>query len=165
MRILSLSTYRFQKGFTLLELLIVLAILAIATAIVGIAVHRGTGGLDLRTFTKEVSATLRYARSHAISEKLTYTFFIWEDKKAYGLYADLPHKDISDATPVIYKPVPEKLQPVFKNQGNYIRIDFFPQGNSTGGTIEIKGQGEESFIILVNRVTGRVKIQKRKNEN
>jgi general secretion pathway protein H len=160
----SLLTVYCPKGFTLIELLVVLIIIATASALVGIALYRGSGNLELKTFTRDISATLRYARSHAISEKKIYTFLLWEDKRAYGLYADLPYGDIEDKIPVIYKPIPEQLQPVFKNRGSSIRIDFFPLGNSTGGVIEIESREGKGFFIKVNKITGRVEITKSPNE-
>lgn len=160
----SLSLGRGCTGFTLIELLVVLIIIATASALVGIALYRGSGNLELKTFTRDISATLRYARSHAISEKKIYTFLLWEDKRAYGLYAELSYGDTEDKIPVIYKSVPEKLQPVFKNREGSIRIAFFPQGNSTGGVIEIESREGKGFFIKVNKITGTVKIKKRPNE-
>jgi len=152
-------------GFTLIELIIVLLIIGIAAALVGIVIHKGAGSLELSTFTKDVSATLRYARSHAIAEKRVYSLIIWKDQEAYGLYNDLSlSKDIEEITPVIYKTIPQTLQIIFDSKTDYLRIDFFPQGTSTGGIIEIKNQKGKTFFIIVNKITGSVKVKKSQNE-
>lgn len=146
-----------EKGLTLIELLLVLLIIGIASTLVGVLVHKGIGNVGLNTFAKEISATLRYARSHAVAEKRTYSFIIWGKDKAYGLYAD--------ASPIIYKRFSlEDLQATLKNSDvEDIRIDFSPQGNSTGGTIEIKSQKGPTWFISVNRVTGKIDVKKIQN--
>jgi general secretion pathway protein H len=55
-------------GFTLIELIVVLAILAVATALVLPSVGRGTESLRLRSEAKRVAALLREARLQAVSQ-------------------------------------------------------------------------------------------------
>lgn len=153
-----------MRGVTLIELIIVLFIIGIASGLVGVLIYRGTSDLELSTFTKDVSATLRYARSHAIAEKKVYSFIMWEDKMAYGLYVDYPEEEVEEPAPLIYKTVPKLLEAIFKSKTDNFRIDFFPQGNSSGGIIEIKNQKGKTFFIIVNKVTGRVEVKKSQNE-
>ncbi|MBI3458503.1 MAG: prepilin-type N-terminal cleavage/methylation domain-containing protein [Candidatus Rokubacteria bacterium] len=56
-------------GFTLLELIVVLAIIAAATALVLPSVGRGTEGLRLRSEAGRVAALLREARLAAVSQR------------------------------------------------------------------------------------------------
>lgn len=150
-----------QGGFTLIELIIVLVIIALASGLVGIFIHRGSDKLELKTVTKYMAATLRRARSRAIAEKKVYSFIIQADKRAYGLYADLPHSgELEDAVPVIYETIPESLQIIFESRNDYFRIDFYPRGNSSGGTVKITNQKGKIFSIKINRITGSVKIKK-----
>ena len=148
-----------RGGFTLVELLIVLAIIGISSAIVGVLIYRGTSNVELRTFTKDVSATLRHARNRAVSEKKIYTFILSEDENAYALYADFPEGGAEDLNPVLSRPIPKTVKPVFKDRIGLNRIDFFPQGNSTGGIIEIANQDKKSFFIVVSKVTGKVEVK------
>ncbi|UCF86698.1 MAG: prepilin-type N-terminal cleavage/methylation domain-containing protein, partial [Nitrospiraceae bacterium] len=78
---------RGDKGFTLIELLIVLTILAIASSVIGVLFHHGSGTLEVKKTTKHIAATLRHARSKAVSEKKVYSFVVLDNKK-YGLYED-----------------------------------------------------------------------------
>ena len=152
-----------REGFTLIELIIVLLIIGIAFGVVGIAVYSGGSFLELNTFVKDVSATLRYARSHAVAEKKIYSFVLWKDNRAFGLYIDFSdgNRDKDEEPPaVIYKDIPPALEAVLKNKSNDFKIDFFPQGNSSGGTIEIRDQKGKTFFIIVNKVTGRVEVKK-----
>lgn len=156
-----------RAGFTLIELIIVLLIIGIAFGVVGIAVHSGGSFFELNTFVKNVSATLGYARSHAVAEKKIYSFVLWKDNRAFGLYIDFSdgNRDKDEEQPaVIYKDIPPALEAVLKNKTDDVKIDFFPQGNSSGGTIEIRDQKGKTFFIIVNKVTGRVEVKRSQNE-
>ncbi len=155
---------RRRRGFTLIELIIVMFIMAIAAGLVGIFIHGGSGKFELKTFTKNMSTTLRHARSRAIAEKKVYSFIMLEDKRAYGLYAGLPHsEDIEEAVTVAYETIPEPLQVMTDSREDYFRINFYPRGNSSGGKIRITNQKGEGFLILINKITGSVKVKKNQN--
>jgi len=147
-----------NNGFTLIELLVVLFIIGIALSLVGVVITQKSGSLELRTTARQILATLRYARSHAISEKRVYSFVLYTDKGIYSLYTVNRGND-GEAVPVISKSVPERIHISFNESGRE-SIDFFPQGNSTGGIIEIKNNRDASFFIIVNRVNGGVSLRK-----
>jgi prepilin-type N-terminal cleavage/methylation domain-containing protein len=151
-----------KPGFTLLELLVVLTIIGISFGLVGILVSRGAGSFELKRFAKNVSVTLRYARNQAVSEKRTFSFVVHEDERAFSLYADGASDGSGEGPePVISKEIPEDLfLKVYKGVEDDQRIDFFSQGNSTGGDIEVKDQKGHSFLIKVNRITGKVEVKK-----
>ncbi len=161
---LQLAAGRFispRAGFTLIELLIVLLIIGLAFGLTGLAIHSGGSFFELNTFSKDVSATLRYARSQAVAEKKIYSFILWKEDRAFGLYTDFSggNKD-EELPPIIYKAIPSTLEVNLKNKTDDFKIDFFPQGNSSGGTIEIKDKKGRAFSIVVSRVTGRVEVKK-----
>ena len=58
-----------QKGFTLLELVVVLVVIALAIAISYPSLSRGTSALHLRSVGRDVLNSLRYARERAITEQ------------------------------------------------------------------------------------------------
>lgn len=147
------------SGFTLIELVIVLIIIGIATGLAGIYIGSSSDNLALRTFTKDVSAILRYARNHAASEKVTYHFIIDIEEKMYRLYADKVVED--KPLVVINKPIPEELEVIVENTGEDVYdIQFFPRGSSSGGIIEVKNEKGGAYLILVNRITGKVEVEK-----
>jgi type II secretion system protein H len=59
-------------GFTLLELIVTLAVLAIAVAVVTPTIGRGTESLRARAEVASFAATLRHAREQAITTQRTY---------------------------------------------------------------------------------------------
>jgi general secretion pathway protein H len=158
-----------SAGFTLIELIIVLVIIGIASGIVGIMIGRGSGGIEIKTVTKEISSVLRYARNHSVSEKRTYCFVINKEDGVVRLYA---HKDETENTneefneeedmlPVLERPLPaDLLISINDDDSEELYMEFFPQGNSSGGTIKLENENGSIFFIDVNRITGRVKVEK-----
>ena len=64
--------HRGRSGFTLLELIVVLVIIGLMSALIAPRLKGPMGRLDLRTAAKNISSALRYARSQAAAEKTTY---------------------------------------------------------------------------------------------
>ena len=60
------------RGFTLLELIVTLMVLAIAAAVVTPAIGRGTQALQARAEVAGFAATLRHARERAINVQRTH---------------------------------------------------------------------------------------------
>jgi len=58
-----------QKGFTLLELLIVLVIIILVLAVSYPSLSRGTAALSLRTTGRDILNTFRYAREKAVTQQ------------------------------------------------------------------------------------------------
>ena len=56
-----------QKGFTLLELLIVLVVIILVLAVSYPSLSRGTAALSLRTTGRDILNTFRYAREKAVT--------------------------------------------------------------------------------------------------
>lgn len=157
-------------GFTLIELVVVLLIFSVALGVVGILINRRSGSLELKTFTKHISATLRYARNRAISEKKTYSFIILKETREYGLYADPSSKTANDNAEendeekyLLRKTIPEQLDIEFESMNEYLKIDFYPRGSSSGGSFDIRNQKGRKLSIIVNKITGMVKIKKLQN--
>ena len=148
-----------SSGFTLIELIIVLIIIGIATGLAGIYIGSSSDNLAIRTFTKDISAVLRYARNHAAAEKRTYHFAVDTEGGSYSLYSDSVKED-SEAAASIDRNIPDGLEVIVDNTDEEIyKIDFLPLGNSSGGLIEVRNE-KAVYIISVAKVTGRVDVER-----
>jgi general secretion pathway protein H len=147
-----------RNGFTLIEVVIVLIIMALAASLIGLAITRSSGS-TLRTLTREMSSTLRYARNHAVSEKKQYCFVINVDDGMYRLYGDKLNED-EEPVPEISKPVPGNIQVTMETMydDNSYLIEFYPFGNTSGGTIELQSESGKTYSIAVNRLSGKVEV-------
>jgi general secretion pathway protein H len=153
-----------SNGFTLIEIIIVLLIIGIAFGTVAVLFHYRGSQVEISTFVKEISATLRFARSRAVSEKKVYSFEISTKDRTYGLYYYETDSETGEEVKnnVVQLTIPDSLFINVKDvPDESISIDFFPLGNSTGATIEVSNQDGKTFFIIVNRVTGKVKVEKK----
>lgn len=163
-RLMSKTIYNSRTGFTLIEIIIIMFIIGLSAGLVTIFVGRDTSNRDLNTFVKDSAVILRYARNHAITEKIKYSFVVSGDQGFYGLYIDRkPDGDVGEAGPVIKKPLPETLDIYFKGSSSDAVIDFYPQGSSSGGSIRVVSRKGKEMFLIINRVTGSVKIAKTLN--
>jgi general secretion pathway protein H len=148
-------------GFTLVELVIVLLLIGIASGLVSIYVGKGSGSLEIKKFSKDLYSVLRYARTRAVSEKQTYRFVINKDDGKYRLYTDSSKADKEEEAPVpvVDKPIPEELQVIMDgSEEDQYNIEFFPRGNTSGGVIEIRNENGTTYFITVNKITGKVQM-------
>ncbi len=137
-------------GFTLIEVLVVLVILALTMAVVVPAISK-TRGESITDVAREVQATLRKARSDAVLTQRTHAVLV--DVKGKRFWQQAHRKD---------KRIPEKITVSVNVASSETRngtagIVFFPDGSSTGGFIRLS-MGESSSKIAVDWLTGRISV-------
>ncbi len=136
-----------NRGFSLLELIVVLLLIGMIYSLVPLAVSDSISSLELKTSTRRIVSALRYTRNRAI-------FY----KKAHILLVDnnnlLIIKQAGKERALYRFKIKGKLEINVKNNSN--KIIFFPLGNSSGGEIEIRDRRGVTWIIRVNPFTGRV---------
>jgi len=148
-----------QRGFTLLELMVVLALILIAAGLI----VPNLGSLDSKSFDAEVRqavAILKYARRIAIVEgaPVTTRFTALDPRqkdfalKREQLMAARKSTDwISDKLALKFRP--EINQP--EEHKDTVEFTFFPQGGSTGGVLDFS-LDQLSAQIRVDPITGRI---------
>ena len=143
------------NGFTLLELMVTLAIVALVVAIALPYLSHPNVRSELQNGAKEISAALRLTRSRAIIEDREATFvvdvangrFQPAGAKAPRALARGVHVALFTATD----------QEVSDTVGT---IRFYPDGSSSGGGVALIDNGQR-FDVLVDWLTGGVSIYER----
>ena len=138
-------------GFTLIEILVVLAILGLSLALVVGYKPPWSSTLGLRGAAAEVAAGLREARSEAILRN-----------RQVSLDLDLARRRFQVGAGRVRQLSPElslALLTVSGEQRNAQTggIRFNPDGSSTGGRISL-GDGRRSIAVGVDWLTGRVSV-------
>lgn len=142
-----------QRGFTVVELLVVITIAVMLLGIVGVRFAAGTPGVELRGATRDISSGLRHVRSLAMVTGQEQVFMMDIDQKTYwiggrdGQLRSLPER-------VELHLFTARQEVIDDNIGG---IRFFPDGSATGGRVTISIEGSE-YEVDVDWITGRVKI-------
>jgi len=141
------STAGNSNGFTLLELLVVLFIIGLATAMVVFSAGRMRDNSVFREEARKIYLTAKHAREAAILERRDVALKIDEEANRYWLDYG------GDKTSEMHT-VPKKYPLSGKN------LYFFPKGNSSGGLIEIKNEKGQKYAIEVDQVLGTSSIKR-----
>lgn len=138
-----------SRGFTLIEVAVVLLVLGLATAVVGPGIGRGAEGLRARAEVAGFSAFLRHAREQAIVRRQTLEVRVDPDDRLLTLTA--PGTDGVRASRRLAAGL--SVQP---DPPSAATVRFLPQGVSSGGRFRIEAAGRRSYVITVDPLTGRV---------
>jgi general secretion pathway protein H len=164
------------EGFTLIELIIVLALLSVITALVAPRLTQSLSRMNIEATARRVASALRLARSLAVSEKVLYLamFDMNADMLTVVSYQQTLEERESQETetdravePRVYMLTDGiHLKKVVALNGEtftsgVFRMAFFPGGGSSGGEVVLGDDEDRHFSVTVDRIAGSVKI----NEN
>jgi general secretion pathway protein H len=135
------------RGYTLIEVVAVLLVLALAAGVVAPSVGRSLDSLRARAGVAGVASFLRAAREQAITKEATYEVVVDGDGHALALRVG----PVVRAT----KPLPAALQ-IQAEGGAPPAITFYPQGRSSGGHLRLVAPGPSVYLVTVDPMTGRV---------
>jgi general secretion pathway protein H len=150
-----------QHGFTLLELLVVLSIIVLATAII-IPNIAATDNNLLIAQVRQTASAFNYARRLAIVEAAPQVATLLQIDPEDPDYPDIKGKILQRAT----VPLMESLDVEISFQADIntepevleiIEMVFYPQGGSTGGILNFTF-GDLKSSIRVDPITGKIKI-------
>jgi len=165
--------YSIPHGFTLIELLVVLVIISIMAAFVGPRIAGSMSNISLRTASKKIAASLRYARSQAISESRTYVALFDLDKNRVVIRGgqtaqEGEEKDESggdqDSRQSKQYELPEDVRLDKAMWGEYegdsglFRIIFLSNGGSSGGELVLSNDRGNRYEVKVDFITGTVRL-------
>ena len=136
---------RRAAGFTLIELIVVLAIVGLALAVLLPELGTGSETVELRAAATEIRAILRTARSGAIADNRDRLFAIDQTGRGYQLDGTFHAFRSGGFTARSLRVEPSA------------RIEFFATGGSSGGRFTIRGPRREQ-VIEVDSLTGQVAL-------
>ena len=139
------------RGFSLMELVVVLAILAIAAAVVAPGVGRTADGVRARAEVGAIAAFLRSAREQAVSRQEPMEVRVDDETHTLVMRdAGRPGEGGVRAARAVSALLRIAADPPAPH------VTFFPHGMSTGARFAIWAPGTRAYVITVDALTGRV---------
>lgn len=139
------------RGFTLIEIIVTLFVLAVALALAVPVVGRTTDTIRTRSEVAGFSALLRHAREKAITTRRTQSVVVdpEEHRVTITAGADETHET---------RAVSPRLTIEAKSSTG-LTVRFAPEGTSSGGEFRL-ASGSTVYRVLIDPITGRVKSQR-----
>lgn len=138
-------------GFSLLELLVVISILALATGVMVANYKQGTPSAELNGAIRELVAEMRELRVKSISESLIFRLHPADDGPGYRVIPGDQVTRLPEGFSIMIASATEH------GNSRPDEIVFFPDGSSNGGICDISSPAG-SAAIHVNWLTGEVSL-------
>jgi prepilin-type N-terminal cleavage/methylation domain-containing protein len=159
-------------GFTLMELLVVLLIVGLFSAILSIRIENLFSGGDLRLATRIIIAEINKRRGKAaythkeqvlgfkVGDNMLYPI---ESESQRAIIPDLITEEEQVALKAIYLPKGVILEDVVivskgKVQGGEARIRFFANGTVDRSLIHLRNEADKVYTLQINPLTGDVRV-------
>jgi general secretion pathway protein H len=142
------------KGFSLIEMLIVLILISLSISLVAPSFSRLSKTIELKGVTQKVSGILRYCRSEAVNKGKDYQVLFDSDMGEVKVQPVVSEEE-EKKEPIQSYPLPKGIH----LRGGH-PIEFYSNGSSNGGTILLESEGHKGYKITVHFLTGMVEVEK-----
>jgi general secretion pathway protein H len=148
---------RTQRGFSLLELIVVLVVLGLLMSLVP-PLLSGVGlTTQMRGAARQLAAGMRSARTVAVTRQQEAVLTVDLAQRSFSVSGNPRQISLPSSESVSIK-LHTALQEVVNEERSAIR--FFPDGSSTGGHVALS-DGKLEYRVNVDWLTGRVNIEER----
>ena len=141
-----------QRGFTLIEMIAVLMLVALVAGAVAFSLGKNMQGVKTRAAVRDLTAAMRYTRGQAIVKHEQRALEIDVEARTY----------LAPGRPLVELPegLDMKLLTAASEQTGDSKglIRFFPDGSSSGGRVTLKRDDHE-WRVEIAWLTGEVRME------
>jgi prepilin-type N-terminal cleavage/methylation domain-containing protein len=153
-----------NQGFTFLELLIVILVIALVLTVSYPSLSKGSASMHLRTTGRDVLNIFRYAREKAVTEQVGMR--ITADREKQRLVVT---DDFGDGPPSYLMPRDVKIVRIVLGgkeiaEGS-MAIRFLPNGSSDGAEVLLKSDAGSFLRIISDPLAGGARMESGEGEN
>ena len=140
-----------SSGFTLLELIVVLILMAAFAAVILPSFTSGLQGLELETSSRDLVTRMRRARSDAIGTQKVLRIILYQPAQAppYYVLTNDYEEEIGR-----YPFAGGTLIEIPPSQSFPMKVSFYPNGRSSGGNFLIANKQGKKLYVMVDPITG-----------
>ncbi|MDO9422764.1 MAG: GspH/FimT family protein [Methylobacter sp.] len=142
-----------QRGFTLLELVVVLFVVVLGFSVIGLNLSSGSDSTEIKAAARDIVSALRYARGQALMTHQEATVAVDLGGNSYTVSGRDKLYKIPETIDITV--VTAQTELVGEGAAN---IRFFADGSSTGGRITLE-RGNVSWKIDINWLTGQIELE------
>lgn len=153
MRTCEIRTCREDAGYSIVELLVVLVVLAASAMIVGPRVSESRDAITVNAAGHRLAAALARTRAGSIADSAPRDFVLDLDKRGFGPDRN---KTLKQLAPGIALTVSGFLS---EPGGRRMRVRFMPDGRATGGAIILR-KSKSAVSVAVDWLTGVVRVRR-----
>ena len=145
------------RGFTLLELIVVLAIAGLVFSLGGPSVRTLAATMEYRDAVRQIVSAAKNARRDAFAQGIPMDLLIDTDRNRYALSADSPSVSADQ-----FAPLPEALDITVvyaaevSPRPGLAAIRFYPAGGSSGGEISVARPSGAGVHLTIDWLLGDV---------
>jgi prepilin-type N-terminal cleavage/methylation domain-containing protein len=153
-----------NQGFTLLELLIVILVVALVLAVSYPSLSKGSASIHLRTTGRDVLNTFRFAREKAVTEQIGMKVTV--DRKNQRLVLA---NDLGDGSRTYAMPSDVKIHRMALGGREILEgspaVRFLPNGSSDAVELLLKSDSGSILRIISDPIPGGARIESGSGEN
>ena len=151
-----MSARHHSAGFTLVELLVVLAMIALLVALARPMYSAAVPGARVRTETLDLAMSLRQSRNRAISSGRIIAIEFDTEKASYTIGSNIVELPANTELLAVRR----GANPAQLANDPVVRLEFHPDGSSTGASVELSNKAA-SWQLDVDWLTGRIRVAQR----
>ncbi|MFZ2312915.1 MAG: GspH/FimT family protein [Methylobacter sp.] len=144
---------KFSKGFTLLELTVVLFVVVLGFSVIGLNLSSGSDSTEIMAAARDIVSALRYAKGQALISHQETTVALDLSDNSYTVSG----RDKLYQIPKTIDVTVVTAQTELTGEGA-ANIRFFADGSSTGGRITLE-RGQTAWKIDINWLTGQIELE------